>query len=176
MLLAPWSFGLEAVILAESLVWLAAQRLQEEKLVNTHFSSFSSFGAIESSSKSLRLLVFPAFSQPYQRARGVHTISSQKHEKRVKPALLAFPTLESLKVHQQKRVFTSFPTFPAFLNPISGRAGCPHHRLRKKPEKLVNTNCFDELPMTPKLEKLEGLVFTSFSCFCEDMVWTQRVS
>jgi hypothetical protein len=28
---------------------------------------------------------------------------------------------------------------------------------------------FYELSMTPKLEKLEELVFTSFSCFCEDM-------
>ena len=82
--------------------------------------------------------------------------------------------MESLKVHQKAGVYQ---LFQLFYEPMVWTARAPADRVEKKLEKLekfVNISFVDEFSMTPKLKKLEELFFTSFSCFCEDMVWTSR--
>ena len=79
---------------------------------------FSSFGDIESSSKSCCLQAFPAiptFSQPYQRTRGVHTISSQKHEKLVFTSFSSFSSFGVIESSSKSWCFPAFPAFPPFL-------------------------------------------------------------
>jgi hypothetical protein len=60
----------------------------------------------------------------------------EKLEELVFTSFSSFPALESLKIHQKNCIYKLFQLFQLFHNPISGRAGCPQHRLTKKLEKL----------------------------------------